>query len=295
MAGVGQRPPAAQSGSLSLHTGMSPDELAALLPPKARQRLETLSLRRDDAHRLIPEGDTVRQLNAERFNLERALQRLQAPAGEGGHSLPDDDLRVIVAKRNLDKLTSEAKALAERYAQRGQAFQAIAQIHTAAMAWVRDGRRLRSAVHPRWHCEHDREIQWPVMALRGQVYNSQLPSFAATEVTDTLALFAWLHRDQLIAALDRQIDSESDDGAALTHEAREQQAAEVQGDLMSTERDEATLMFRGWADGLSILPRPDLAPAALLNVQLVTPPAINTSGSSPERADFDLVGGGRRR
>jgi hypothetical protein len=87
MAGVRQTPPAEISGPLTLHTGQSPDELAALLPPKARQCLETLVLRREDTYRLIPEGDTVRELNAEKFDAERALQKLLAPAGEGGHSL----------------------------------------------------------------------------------------------------------------------------------------------------------------------------------------------------------------
>lgn len=116
---------------------------------------------------------------------------------------------------------------------------------------------------------------------------------AAVETTDTLALFAWLHRDALIARLDALID-EADDAASLWHEARERQAAEVAGDLLDVERQEATLMFCGWADGLSIQPRPDLAPAALLNVVLITPPPVlNGGGSSPERAGYDLVGGRR--
>ena len=142
--------------------------------------------------------------------------------------------------------------------------------------------------------EHDREIQWPQTSLRSAVYNAQTPSFAAIETTDTLALFAWLHRDQLIAALDRLVDEESDDDASLTLEARQQQAAQVQGDLLDVERSEATLMLRGWADGLPIAPRPDIASAALLNVEIITPPALNGRGSSPERSGFDLVAGGRR-
>jgi hypothetical protein len=52
--------PGRPTGRISLHVGPSPDELAALLPPKARQRLETSVLRREDAHRLIPEGELVR-------------------------------------------------------------------------------------------------------------------------------------------------------------------------------------------------------------------------------------------
>jgi hypothetical protein len=93
-----------QSGSLTLHTGMSSDQVGALLPPGARQRLETLSLRREDAYRLIPESTLVQSVNAEKFAASHALKRMQASASEGGFSLPDDDLRVIVAKRNLATL-----------------------------------------------------------------------------------------------------------------------------------------------------------------------------------------------
>jgi hypothetical protein len=109
---------------------------------------------------------------------------------------------------------------------------------------------------------------------------------------DALALFAWLHRDQLIAALDREINSEADDKCALTHEVRERQAAEVSGDLLAVERDEASLMFRAWADGSSVAPRPDLAPAAWLNVTLVTAPP-NVRGSSPQHAAIEIVTGRR--
>jgi len=61
---------------------------------------------------------------------------------------------------------------------------------------------------------------------------------------------------------------------------------------------------KGWAqaalalaftyDGLPIAPRPDIASAALLNVEIITPPALNGRGSSPVRSGFDLVAGGRR-
>jgi hypothetical protein len=137
-------PPGFEAGPplepLTRHTGPDPAELGLLLPPRARQRLEVLTLRREDAYRLIPEGETIRQLNAERFKAERHLQTLQAPATDGGHSLPVDDIRCVVAKRNVDKLTDEAAALSERYAARGAAFQAIARVHANAMAWIRDGR-----------------------------------------------------------------------------------------------------------------------------------------------------------
>ena len=81
----------------------------------------------------------VRAVNAEKFAAERALQKmLEAPPA--GHLLHPDDLRVVVARRNLAKLERESTALQERYATRSQAFQSIAQTHSAAMAWITYGR-----------------------------------------------------------------------------------------------------------------------------------------------------------
>ena len=85
--------------------------------------------------------------------------------------------------------------------------------------------------------EHDREIGWQTQRLKSEVFAEQrLLAFA--EVPDTVALFAWLHRDLLIKRLDAEIDTESDDSCALTHEQRQQAEAEVMADLLSVERDE---------------------------------------------------------
>ena len=114
---------ACEPGSpLTLLVGNDPDELAALLPPRAGQRFEILTSRREDAHRLIPEGETVRQANAERFKAERHLHLLQAPASERGNSLPSDDIHCVVARRQLEKLTNAARVWQERYATRGRGF-----------------------------------------------------------------------------------------------------------------------------------------------------------------------------
>ena len=78
-----------------------------------------------------------------------------------------------------------------------------------------------------------------MMRLTSEVHAEQR-ALAFTEVPDTLALICYLHRDAMIAALDREIATEADDKAALTHEAREKAEAEVMGDLLAVERDEAS-------------------------------------------------------
>jgi hypothetical protein len=116
---------------------------------------------------------------------------------------------------------------------------------------------------------------------------------AFTETTDPIALVAWVHKDALVAALDREIDAEVDDGAALSHETRQQREAEVQGDLLAVERDQSALVWQAQAQGLPCEFRADCSPLAILQVQLITVPRAAPPPSSPERAGYNLIGGRR--
>jgi hypothetical protein len=102
-----------------------------------------------------------------------------------------------------------------------------------------------------------------------------------------------MFKDALIAKLDAEIASEADDKSALSHEARPQRGAEVQGDLLAVERDECALVFSAQSQGPPCEHRADINPVARLGVRLVTAPAINPSpGTSPMHA-YDVVHGGR--
>jgi hypothetical protein len=120
--------------------------------------------------------------------------------------------------------------------------------------------------------EHDRrEIGWPMVRVRSEVLGAQA-ALAFHEAVDVVGLMAWLFRDALIAALDREIDAESDDASALTHADREVRIAEAEADLLSTERDICALIWRGQAEGLRVEFPADISPLALLGVTLVTTP-----------------------
>ncbi len=82
---------------------------------------------------------------------------------------------------------------------------------------------------------------------------------------------------------------EADDATALTHEARQQQEAEVMGDLLACERDESWLVWRGMEERLPVEHRADCSPLAILQCRLETAPAVNGRGTSPMHA-FDIVG-----
>jgi hypothetical protein len=110
-----------------------------------------------------------------------------------------------------------------------------------------------------------------------------VPSFAVTEVPDVLALFAFVHKAALLASLDALVSEEADDYAALTHEARQQQEAEVQGDLLATERNESALVWQAMAEEPPVEHRNDCSPQAILQCRLVTAPrAVVSSATSTQ-------------
>jgi hypothetical protein len=143
--------------------------------------------------------------------------------------------------------------------------------------------------------EHaDREVVWPRTNLQLAVYNTQTPSFAASEVTDVLALTCWLHKDTLLAKLDALIAGEADDASALSIEARQTQAAQITADLLAVERDLAWCVWAGLSQGLPVW-FGNVSPTAILAAELVSHLAVNGGGSSPERAGYDLLRGGGPR
>ena len=180
---------------LTLQVGNDPDELAALLPPRAGQRFEILTSRREDAHRLIPEGETVRQANAERFKAERHLHLLQAPASERGNSLPSDDIHCVVARRQLEKLTNAARVLQERYATRGEGFLAIARVHTDAMAWISHGQPAGTIIEDAAEVKLNGKMQLlDQLAKSGGAAENWLPTsiaFAQVAIRATTANAEW--------------------------------------------------------------------------------------------------------
>jgi hypothetical protein len=128
--------------------------------------------------------------------------------------------------------------------------------------------------------EHeDGEIIWPTLRLRVDVLNAQpgAGAVAFVEIPDTVGMTAWRHKSEWIAELDAEINTEADDPAALTHEARQKAEAEVQADLLEAKRTEAALVFAAWEHGLACEHRSDINPVALLGLRLTTAPRGDAS------------------
>jgi hypothetical protein len=141
--------------------------------------------------------------------------------------------------------------------------------------------------------EFDGDIEFPSLQQRAMVHNATAGAVAFHETVDVVALMAFLHKPTLIAALDREIDAEADDKAALTHEQRQEREAVALADLLDIERQEASLTWSAIEQGLPIEFRADCDPRALLGVQLVT----TRAGEAPRTTlgmAWDYFSGGRQ-
>jgi hypothetical protein len=149
----------------------------------------------------------------------------------------------------------------------------------------------RGAVNVSRLVEHDGDLEFPTQQVQVAIPPPAVVGFAT--VIDTVALVAWLHHDMLIGALDREIDAEADDDAALSHEVREQREAEVMGDILEQDRTEAALVWQAQAQGLPIEHRADCSPIALLGVVLVTAAPADRPGASSQWSWLSSVTGSR--
>ena len=76
------------------------------------------------------------------------------------------------------------------------------------------------------------------------------------------------------------IPEEADDPASLSHTDREIRSTEVQGDLLSTEREECFFAWQAQSQNLPIEHRGDISPLALLGLRLITAPRADASSAT---------------
>ncbi|MHC2623029.1 hypothetical protein ACVIW2_005061 [Bradyrhizobium huanghuaihaiense] len=93
---------------------------------------------------------------------------------------------------------------------------------------------------------------------------ASISNFAATSIVkanDPVGLLAWMFPKEFAAALDREIDAESDDSKALSNEQRITKLAEIDGDILTAEREEVHFI-----ELAGLLPREDMDPRAVLGL-----------------------------
>jgi len=81
-----------------------------------------------------------------------------------------------------------------------------------------------------------------------------------------LSLLAWLDRDRVLAALEREIETKLPDGNALPFEEREQRIHELEAEILAIEREEENVIENS---PISISRRADASPQAVLGIALL--------------------------
>lgn len=108
------------------------------------------------------------------------------------------------------------------------------------------------------------------------------PRNPSTAAFDLHALLAWVCRDQLVAALDREVDQLADDAAALSDADRAEKLAEIAADMLACEMQEELVARMIEATGSSVRRRPDADPRAVLAVAEVDVKAIEVPEKAPK-------------
>ena len=109
----------------------------------AQERLRLLRQRAIDSHALVPQFEQIREASADRVSAEQRLRQLQAPAGEGGFSMPADNPGVVAQQKLVAKLTDDLRRLQELQTLRTAAWHAASGATAACEDWLRVGRPLR--------------------------------------------------------------------------------------------------------------------------------------------------------
>jgi hypothetical protein len=126
--------------------------------------------------------------------------------------------------------------------------------------------------------EHLSRPTIPTTMVQAMVHN--VPGAPAAvvyvDVPDVAAILSTVLKDQFIAWLAADVDRNADPKGALSREAREQQEAVVMSDLLATERDLSSLIWRGQAEGLQV-EFGEINPVAILGLKLVTAPRADPS------------------
>jgi hypothetical protein len=122
-----------------------------------------------------------------------------------------------------------------------------------------------------WETLEGRTIQWPTTSFRVDTSTAfvasegtpRLGGLLWAEVPHVQALFTWLNKDALIAAIGKQIDAEADDKAALSPAEKAKRETEILAAILDVEREEAALIDKA---GDFELYRPDTDPRAFLSI-----------------------------
>jgi hypothetical protein len=108
-------------------------------------------------------------------------------------------------------------------------------------------------------------------ALRALRASLQIKGFAVLQSPDALALFCWLHKDALIAALESEVDLLADDLSQRIFEERATRIAALRAQLLEAERVEEALVCASEQSDAPVLRHNAADPRAVLGLSSALP------------------------
>lgn len=273
------------------------DRVRVLIEEKqdAERRLRRIQDPNQDSFRRTTEDSpAVRELTEQIANLASELVRLREVAEvRGGRS---NQAGALV--RNVEDFIKNlgdtvrvmpAAAVAAKTAKGEDLVAAVERRRARLRELEADRRKVLAAPIPSSVAKAQARAQIDALAGRGQVsvaplieagqpfrfaeiYSSIVVDGAGGRAVgtnwslDTEATIAWLLKDQLIAAVEREISECADDANALSPEARAAKLAEIEGDQLFVQREEESLVETAERNGLTIMRRADASPLAVLGI-----------------------------
>jgi hypothetical protein len=131
------------------------------------------------------------------------------------------------------------------------------------------------------------DISWRQTNTQLIVYlktGKAIDGLAGGNTLDSLALFAWPHRDALIARFEEEIEATADDASALTDTQRKKQEQALLDQILIAEREECALIEMAAAEGTMIAYRPDTSPVAVVGLASRGVDFRNTRNGTPGRS-----------
>jgi hypothetical protein len=125
--------------SFGLHTGISVDDAAALLPDAAASRLMALHQRAADQHAAMPPFEQIRELAEIKMRHTARIKQLLAPKSEGGFGLTELATQVVAERRALERVENELTRQQRLKQDRGDRWQVTAQLKRSVIEWVTAG------------------------------------------------------------------------------------------------------------------------------------------------------------
>jgi hypothetical protein len=184
--------------------------------------------------------------------------------------------REIQTTGNAPLTSAEAKAAAREFV-KAAAYRARPDVSTLF------------AGHPDPHFPHIPEMFVHPVAHGGHTV------VQGGQVRDGFSLACWLHEDEVIAALDREIDARARDDKAMTAGQKAERLVALAAELLAVERDEEAFLRMAVAQDLPVERRPDADPRAVLQIDVAEPVPLEESAGATDPDEVVIVGSRRSR